>query len=94
MLSVLLAMNRCVLSQPATPHWCPRLPFHCSGLLCDISLPTPVSHTSSPVTWFLIVGVGDMGTGKIWFPSPLPTPHSEGGQEFVKENLGEVSYLI
>lgn len=45
------------------------------------------------MAWFLIFGVGVTGTGKIWFPNPLPTPHSEGGQELVKEKLGEVNCL-
>lgn len=45
------------------------------------------------MTWFLIFDVDAMGTGKILFPRPLPTPHPEGGQELVKEKLSEVSYL-
>lgn len=45
------------------------------------------------MTWFLIFGVDAMATGKIWFPNPLPTTHSEGGQELVKEKLGEANYL-
>lgn len=95
MLCVLLVINKCALSQPASPRCRRRIPSGCSRLTCDFlpPLPPPFPRTSSPMTWFLILGVDAMGTGKIWFPSPFPTPHSEGGQELVKEKLGEVSYL-
>lgn len=75
-----------VCPTPVNPRWCPRLPSHCSRLTCDI-LPHPTPHTSSPVTWYLILDVSTVGTGIIWFPRSLPAPHPEGGQEMSKRNV-------
>lgn len=91
MLSVLLAGNRCALPQ-SIPAGAPGSPLIAPDLHVT-SHPTPRPHTSSPVTWYLILGVSAVGTGLIWFPRSLPTPHPEGGQELSKEKCREVSQL-
>lgn len=92
MLSVLLAGNRCALPQ-AIPAGAPGSPLIAPDLHVT-SHPTPLPHTSSPVTWYLILGVSAVGTGLIWFSRSLPTPHPEGGQELSKRNVVRSANLL